>query len=120
MTEVLTIHEHDTGCWFDSHRGHYILRDIIQWAVTNLGYIIDPCLQFVLNRYERDLHEDDYPVSVLDETVAEIEAWLNGGPNTGIDRPIKGQNSPPVIPEGYSWSFHEGDFGLYEDELLEG
>jgi hypothetical protein len=35
---------------------------------------------------------------------------------TGRGERMAGQNFPPIIPENTSWSFNDGDFGLYEDE----
>lgn len=39
---------------------------------------------------------------------------------TGRGDRIDGQNFPPRVPEGYSWAFEDGDFGLwqYDDEGL--
>ena len=37
---------------------------------------------------------------------------------TGRGDRISGQNFPPNVPEGYTWAFEDGDFGLwlYDDE----
>lgn len=35
---------------------------------------------------------------------------------TGRSPRIEFQNFPPIIPEGYSWGWNDGDFGLYADE----
>jgi len=33
---------------------------------------------------------------------------------TGRGDRIKGQNFPPRVPEGFTWAFEDGDFGLYK------
>ena len=108
-TETIT----ETGCYLDSHRGHYAVRDCILLA-EEYGYILDGFKRFVLAQYDDHYHEEDYPdlIELCDDAVA----WLNCGENTGVDRPIRGQNSPPVIPAGYSWGWNDGDFGLYADD----
>jgi hypothetical protein len=32
---------------------------------------------------------------------------------TGRGDRIKGQNFPPIVPEGFTWAFEDGDFGLW-------
>ena len=114
MTNATTITE--TGCYLDSHRGHYILRDMVEFAVAH-GYIVGSFERYALDHYD-DAHED-YPHEALIVLADDALAWLNGGPNTGIDRPIKGQNSPPIIPDGTAWEWNDGDFGLYAiDDLI--
>jgi len=107
------------GCYFDSHRGHYIQHDLIVWACDDLGYIIDPMARYVIDRYDSDSHAEDYPHECLVEIVDEITYWLNNGPNEGLDRAIKGQNSPPIITPGSYWGWNDGDYGLYADDELE-
>lgn len=102
----------DPGCHLDNHRGHYITRDML-WLAESFGYIIDPVMQYALANYERDSDADNYPIDCLHDEADKALEWLNGGPNEGLDRPIKGQNSPPLIPDGYAWDWYEGDFGLY-------
>jgi hypothetical protein len=104
-----------TGCYLDNHRGHYITRDML-WLCEGFGYILDPCMKFVLSMYEEHSHEEDYPIESLYEEAEQALQWLNGGPNEGLDRAIKFQNSPPVIPAGTAWEWNDGDFGLYEIE----
>lgn len=102
----------ETGCYLDSHRGHYIVRDMIELA-QGWGFLVGPAERFLLDKYEECNGDENYPVEVLHELSDAAEAWLNGGENTGVDRPIKGQNSPPIIPEGTAWGWFDGDFGLY-------
>ena len=108
--ERITITE--TGCYLDSHRGHYMTRDMI-WLAEEFGFIVGLSDKFVLAKYEECSHEKDYPYEVLVELADEARDWLNCGDNEGIDRAIKGQNSPPIIPEGHGWEWLDGDFGLY-------
>lgn len=109
----------ETGCYLDNHRGHYLTRDMIELAIGH-GFIIDPFAQYALDHYEdwssveNDLHSGMY--ECLHSLAADALEWLNCGENSGLDRPIKGQNSPPVIPEGTAWEWNDGDFGLYEEE----
>jgi hypothetical protein len=110
---IITIDQ--AGCWLDNHRGHYIVRDMIDVAVE-FGFIIGPFEKFTLGMYDEWNHEEEYPHESVIELSEEALNWLNCGDNDGIDRPIKGQNNPPVIPEGYAWQWFDGDFGLYEIE----
>lgn len=116
--ERTILHEHDSGCYLDSHRGHYITRDMILLAVE-FGFIIGTFDRFALDNYDEwndeSAHGADL-VGALHDLADEALAWLNCGDNSGIDRPIKGQNSPPKIPESYAWDWNDGDFGLYEIE----
>ncbi len=109
----------ETGTYLDNHRGHYITRDAIEFAI-GYGFIIGPLEKFVLDHYEDHGHDEDYPFDCIVELCDEAMAWLNCGENTGLDRPIKGQNNPPAIPADTYWSFNDGDFGLWtEDELID-
>lgn len=114
--EVTILREHDAGCYLDSHRGHYITRDMIQLAVE-YGFIIGTFDAYALAHYD-DWADWPYPeiYEALHDLADEALAWLNCGDNSGIDRPIKGQNSPPKIPDGYAWDWNDGDFGLYPIE----
>jgi hypothetical protein len=114
-TERRTFTEADTGCYLDNHRGHYITRDMI-WLAEGFGFILGPLESFALAQYEAHGHEEDYPHESITDLADEALAWLNVGENTGIGRPIRGQNDPPAIPEGTSWGWNDGDFGLYADE----
>lgn len=113
--ERQTITVDQTGCWLGSHRGHYINRDMILLAVE-LGFIIDPFVSYALLHYDDDMTDENYPSEGLYDVADHALDWLNIGENTGFDRPIKGQNNPPAIPEGYAWAWNDGDFGLYEIE----
>ena len=118
--KTIIIREHETGCYLDSHRGHYINRDMILLAVE-FGFIIDTFERFAIDRYDdwsvEDLVSNDIDlIGALHDLCDEALAWLNCGDNSGLDRPMKGQNNPPAIPEGYAWAWNEGDFGLYEIE----
>jgi hypothetical protein len=111
--EVITITE--IGCYLDNHRGHYIVRDMIQLA-EGYGYIVGPFEQWALETYESHSHEDGYPQESLIELADDALAWLNHG----RDLPrMAGQNFPPIIPAGTAWDWFDGDFGLYAIEELE-
>lgn len=106
----------EPGCYLDSHRGHYIVRDLIVMACDDWGYILDPVTRWVVDAYDNFNDDPSYPSECLIEITDDIIAWLNNGPNEGLERSIKGQNSPPLIPDGHHWDWWEGDFGLYADE----
>lgn len=148
--DTITITE--TGCYLDSHRGHYITRDAIQIA-QGYGFIVGPFAQWAIDTYEEMAYlaadPKEYPHESLIELCDEAVNWLNSGQQdcdncggTGTSNPaldpnawrdihgiwrckkctgtgrgprIAGQNFPPKVPEGYSWSFNDGDFGLYSD-----
>jgi hypothetical protein len=118
MTDRRTFTEADAGCFLNNHRGHYITRDMIDLA-EGFGFIVDPMSRFVLDKYNECHHEENYPFESLYELADEALEWLNVGENAGLDRPIKCQNNPPAIPEGYSWGWNDGDFGLYADDESE-
>jgi hypothetical protein len=115
MLEPITISE--TGCYLDNHRGHYIVRDMIQLA-QNYGYIVGSFEQWSLDTYNEHYYSEEYPNEALIELSDDARDWLNCGDNSGIDRAIKGQNSPPIIPDNTQWEWNDGNFGLYviEDE----
>jgi hypothetical protein len=105
----------ETGCYLDNHRGHYISRDVIDFACAE-GFIIGSFERFVVDLYDSHSYYEDYPQEGLIELCDEAIAWLN---SSDVDR-ISGQNVPPKKPEGTYWSFNDGDFGLYaEDELID-
>lgn len=111
--ERITITE--TGCYLDNHRGHYITRDMIELAI-GYGFIVDGFVRFALDHYDDLGQEENYPQEELYDVSREALEWLNVGENTGLDRPIEGQNQPPAIPDGFAWDWFDGDFGLYEIE----
>lgn len=102
----------EPGCYLDNHRGHYITRDMIDFA-TEHGYIVGEMDAYVLSLYEDHYTDENYPHEILDEIARDAEDWLNVGENSGVDRPIRGQNNPPAIPENHAWAWQDGDFGLY-------
>jgi hypothetical protein len=118
MSTKVTIEAKDAGCFLDNHRGHYIVRDMLWLCRDDFGYILDPCLSFALLVYDKYGDTPEFPHEAMQDEAQAALNWLNGGPNEGKDRPIKGQNSPPVIPEGYAWDWYEGDFGLYPTTLF--
>lgn len=116
MIERQTLTE--TGCYLDNHRGHFITRDMIDLAI-GYGYIVDEFVTFALAKYEDHNHEEGYPHEGLREVADHALEWLNIGENSGLDRPMKGQNSPPIIPADHAWDWFDGDFGLYPISELE-
>jgi hypothetical protein len=149
---VVTIDPTQIGCWLDSHRGHYISRDVILLA-KEWGFIIDPFAEFAINVYEDWDGDESYPFEAMMSLCDDAITWLNSGkpdcancdgkgayPKDGEswthkDDPDKlprckqcsgsgrgdrvaGQNYPPIIPPDTSWSFNDGDFGLYLIEDL--
>lgn len=83
-----------------NHRGHYIVRDVINFA-KDQGFPVDPFLQFTLDMYEE--HYEAIPCGSLDEVVTDAEDWLN-------------ENLPL---DGHYWAFNDGDFGLWADDLAD-
>jgi hypothetical protein len=111
MLEVRTFVAADAGCYLDNHRGHYISRDAIEFAVS-LGFIVGWFERWALDSYEAHCHEEDYPTEGIYELADEAVAWLNNG----REERLPGQNFPPVIPDDHAWMFFDGDFGLYAIE----
>jgi hypothetical protein len=146
--DTITITE--TGCFLSNARGHYISRDVIDFAVEH-GWIIGPFEQYAVSMYDsaNEGHSAaDYPQEALMELADEAVEWLNSGRidcdkcgGTGQSNPaldpeawrdvngdwrckkcsgtgrgdrIEGQNFPPKVPEGFTWAFEEGDFGLWK------
>lgn len=107
MIETITLTE--TGCYLDNHRGHYIIRDTIELA-AHWGFIVGPFERFALDHYDDLGHEEDYPQECLIELCDEAVAWLNAG----REERMPGQNFPPIVPDGFHWSFEDGDFGLWQ------
>ena len=103
-----TLTADDAGCYLDNHRGHYISRDVVDFA-ESVGYIVGPLERWFLDCYEDHHHEDSYPAELVHELCDDAIAWLNAGQ----EERVSGQNLPPVIPDGFVWDFNDGDFGLY-------
>lgn len=102
----------EPGCYIGSHMGIYAIPSVITLA-QSFGFIVDPFAQYALDDYYEHHREEEYPAEAITELSDEAIEWLNVGDNSGLDRPIKGQNQPPVIPDGYAWGWNDGDFGLY-------
>lgn len=100
----------ETGCYLDNHRGHYILRDVVELAI-GYGFIVGGFERFALDQYDEHNHTDGYPHEELTELADEARDWLNSG-----DERTAGQNLPPLIPAGTSWDWNDGDFGLYRHD----
>lgn len=115
-TETITITE--TGCYLDSHRGHYITRDVIELAI-GYGFILNGFEQFALDAYGESSDWESYPYDALYELCDEAISWLNHGRDSYPDARMAGQNWPPIIPADTYWSFNDGDFGLYAIEDLD-
>lgn len=98
----------ETGCYFDSHRGHYIVPAVIDLGRSH-GYILDPFVEFAVARYEDWYHDADFPAEALIEVSDDVIGWLNGDGGSGPKQP-----DPPEIPDGTVWMWLDGDFGLYE------
>ena len=88
----------EPGVYLDGARGHYLVRDVINFA-KDQGFPVDPFLQFTLDMYEE--HYELIPCGSLDEVATEAEDWLN-------------ENQPL---DGHYWAFIDGDFGLWADDL---
>lgn len=87
------------GCYFDSHRGHYIYPEIIRFA-RSFGRPTDEEIETALARYDGHYHEADYPhEAIIEESEAAIE-WLN----------------EHFGQAGHVWEWNDGDFGLYAVE----
>jgi hypothetical protein len=109
MTERVTLTTDDAGCYLDSHRGHYAIRDLVWLAETAFGYRVDADDSAMLAAYEEHSHEEEFPIESLHDLADCVENWLNG-------QHYDFQPEPPIIPDGYAWGWYEGDFGLYPIE----
>lgn len=99
----------DTGCYLNNSRGHYISRDVVEFAIAH-GFIVGLSDQYVLDSYEERSHEDNFPFEVIVELSDEAIQWLNQ--DDGDER-LPGQNFAPARPDGYYFDWNDGDFGLY-------
>lgn len=109
----------EPGCYIDSRHGHYAIPAMVRLAVDH-GFVLDSFAAYVLSRYERDCHEDTYPTEGLYELAQEAGDWFNSSSDPrfpGISNPghVKGQNPAPVRPDGCTWGWNDGDFGLYPE-----
>lgn len=86
------------GVYLDSHRGHYITRDAIRFAVEH-GFPIDPADLKLLDLYEDHSHEPGYPHEDLAFIADEAIEYLN------LKRRIG----------GHYWEFRDGDFGAFPE-----
>lgn len=92
----------EPGCYFDSHRGHYIIPAIVQLAMDN-GRPTNGTVRDLLATYDAQWHADDFPLDYfIEESDAAIQ-WLND--HRGVD--------------GHVWEWNDGDFGLYALEQEE-
>ncbi len=129
------------GCYVDGH--HYAIPAMIALAV-GYGFIIDPFAAYALSLHGSHNGTDGYPSEALYDLASEAETWLNSagtcftcegkGYTTrrvgSHDQQVKcgachgtkredrmpGQNYPPIIPDGHTWEWYDGDFGLYTAE----
>lgn len=100
-----------SGCYIDSHMGHYAIPESIKIAVS-FGFHIDPFAQFALDAYDSFYFEDNYPSESLIELSDEAIDWLNSTPTMHWS----GDARPPVRPENTYWGWNDGDFGLWPEE----
>ena len=113
----------------------FIVGSFEQWAIDTYA------AEVMLDNSNNNLY-DSYPNEAMIELCDEAVAWLNSGQTqcvdclgsgqdaegwlakdgsrrckrctgTGRGDRIKGQNFPPLIPNGTQWAFEDGDFGLY-------
>lgn len=75
-TETITITE--TGCYLDNHRGHYITRDVIQFAQEH-GFIVGQFEQYAIDTYDDSNVYTSYPNEGLIELCNDAIEWLNSG-----------------------------------------
>jgi hypothetical protein len=96
----MSIPNYEPGCMFDSHKGHYIIVEIIRFAEGE-GRKLNDRMTNLIDRYESESHDPTYPFErVIEESDKAIE-WLN-------------DNRRPDA--AYAWGWNDGDFGLYEIE----
>jgi hypothetical protein len=104
----------DLGCHLDGAvRGQHVTRDVVILA-QDLGFILDGFKEWALETYDEHSSDDEYPHEALSSLCDDAVSWLN----CGDDAP-EGQNLPPIVPDGASWEFSDGDFGLYLEDTSE-
>lgn len=77
LTQTLT----STGCYLDNHRGHYLTRDVVEFAVS-YGFIIDPFAGWAVANYGRPNEDDligDFPFEAMVDLADAAIEWLNSG-----------------------------------------
>lgn len=104
--EAVKLTADDSGCWVDGHWGQYAVAHLVQRA-EELGYA-DAEVISLADRHMDDLgsrttslSDDEY--WALNEASSEVENWLNDN----------------VVPEGYSFGWHEGEFFLWPESQWE-
>jgi hypothetical protein len=104
--ETVELHESQTGCWLDSHRGHYITRDAIELA-TGWGFIIDGFASWALWSYAEHWHEEGYPAEELTSLCDDAVAWLNSGQS---ECPDCGGTGKGAVTDDNSWLDKDGSY----------
>ena len=82
MQTIDTITE--TGCYLDSHRGHYILRDVV-WLAEGFGYHVGPLEKFALDMYGKEPDDVEFPDEAMHDMADAAVQWLNSGQSTCPD-----------------------------------
>src|SRR4051812_20784085 len=104
MTDnTATIRITESGCYLDSHRGHYIQRDMIGLAVS-YGYIIGPFEKYAVDMYDDDNANAGYPHEAITELADEALDWLNSGQEE-CDK-----------CDGTGFHPHDGDYWTHKDD----
>lgn len=93
-----------TGCYLDSHRGHYITRDAILLAI-DYGFVLDAADRQLVDTYDAECWDPGYDFESLVDLSDEAITWMN---EMVCNR-----------PENTYWGWNDGDFGLYEEEDFE-
>lgn len=90
----------DAGCIYDSHHGHYIVPFVIGYA-DDAGRPTDPFVRWAVATYREHNWETNYPHDALIEECEAAIVWLN----------------EHVRPDGFSFDWNDGDFGMWPDEV---
>lgn len=101
------------GCWYDSHRGIYLIPDILIDAIDN-GFESTYNYLVSLHNEHPEVFSDEYQdvrnIILLDEFIYDeytsFEQWINN-------------HDLFLIPDGYYIGMHPdyGDFGMYSDSI---
>lgn len=97
MADIKRMSSADAGCIFDSHRGHFIVPDVVRFAYRH-GRPTDPFVVFALARYDDEYFKPTYPSEGMIEEADAATVWLNAN----------------LAPEGFAFDWNDGDYGLYE------